>query len=92
MYDHTSTLRCIPVFGHLAVSIDCRVRSLAQDETVLKTVEPNGVAMLSRYPFERLELHEMHSLMQRNALLAEINVNGHKARRRRRATPFRIPT
>jgi hypothetical protein len=35
--------------------------------------------MLSRHPFERLELHETHSLMQRNALLAEINVNGHKA-------------
>jgi endonuclease/exonuclease/phosphatase family metal-dependent hydrolase len=53
--------------------------TLFQDGTVLKTVEPYGVAMLSRYPFERLELHETHSLMQRNALLAEINADGHKA-------------
>jgi hypothetical protein len=45
---------------------------------VLKTVEPYGVAMLSRYPFELLELHEMHSLMQRSALLAQVSVNGKK--------------
>jgi endonuclease/exonuclease/phosphatase family metal-dependent hydrolase len=46
---------------------------------VLQTVEPYGVAMLSRYPFDRLELHENHSLMQRNSLLAEITVRGKKA-------------
>lgn len=44
----------------------------------MKTLEPYGVAMLSLYPFDGIELHEMHSLMQRNALYAQIRIHDQK--------------
>lgn len=43
-----------------------------------KTLEPYGVFMLCLYPFDLLELHEMHSLMQRSALFAEVTIDDEK--------------